>query len=228
MAEFTLVINRRAQKNRSRYTQKRRQPNRQTVPTHTYFRQDFPVHHDSVGQYAGKTVQVQGAWRTNMKVNTTEVVELPRRQQNVRPSSNKKGIECAYCHEHGHHIRNCQKAADATARKQQSRSAVQQKQAEDKLNRAEERLRQKVIAAQQASQLAQQPVVVEEENSDSDSDSDTDSECEVVDSQVKIAQIENLIASKKLELKTTKSWADRTDLSEDIDELEEELAGLRC
>ena len=226
MSEFTLVINRRAQKNRSRYTQKCGQPNRQTVPTHTYFRQDFPLHHDSVGQYAGKTVQVQGAWRTNMKVNTTEVVDLPRRQQKVRPSSNKKGIECAYCHEHGHHIRNCQKAVDATARKQQSRFAARQKQAEDKLNRAEERLRQKVIAAQQASQLAQQPVVVEEENSDSDSD--TDSQCEVVDSQVKIAHIENLIASKKLELKTTKSWADRTDLSEDIDELEEELAGLRC
>ena len=159
-----------------------------------------------------------------MKVNTTEVVDLPRRQQKVRPSYNNKGIECAYCHEHGHHIRNCQKAVDATARKQQSRFVARQKQAEDKLNRAEERLRQKVIAAQQASQLAQQPVVVEEE----DSDSDTDSECEVVDSQVKIAQIENLIASKKMQLKTTKSWADRTDLSEEIEELEEELDGLRC
>lgn len=224
MAEFTLVINRRAQKNRSCYTQKRHQANRQTVFTHTDFCNNFPVHHDSAGQYAGKAVQVQGAWRNNMKVNTDDVVDLPHRKQKVRPSSNKKGIECAYCHENEHHIRNCQKAVDATARKQQSRFVSRQKQAEDKLNRAEERLRQKVIAAQQASQLAQQPVVVEEE----DSDSDTDSECEVVDSQVKISQIENLIASKKLELKTTKSWADRTDLSEEIEELEEELDGLRC
>ena len=224
MAEFTLVINRRAQKNRSCYTQKCRLPRIKEVPTHTDFCNNFPVHHDSAGQYAGKAVQVQGAWRNNMKVNTDDVVDLPHRKQKVRPSSNKKGIECAYCHENGHHIRNCQKAVDATARKQQSRFVARQKQAEDKLNRAEERLRQKVIAAQQASQLAQQPVVVEEE----DSDSDTDSECEVVDSQVKISQIENLIASKKLELKTTKSWADRTDLSEEIEELEEELDGLRC
>lgn len=225
MSEFTFVINRRAQKNRSRRTQKPNQSTRKIVPTRSDFRSNFPIHHDIVDQYGGKAVQVQGAWRTSMKVNTAQVVDIPKRrqQQKVRPSSNKNGIECAYCHDHGHHIRNCQKATDATARKQKSCAAVKQKQAEDKLNRAEERLRQKVIAAQQALQLSQQPVVVEEENNDSD----TDSDCEGIDSHVKIAHIETLIASKELEFKTTKSWADRSDLSEEIEELNEELAELR-
>ena len=127
-------------------------------------------------------------------------------------------IECAYCHEQGHHIKNCQKAADATARKQNAKQSNRQQKFQLKKSRAVERIREQVIASQQYCQISI-------ENPPSVSNSE-DLETEVsrtLNIFVTKSDIENQIQEKEDLMKTLKRWADKCDLQEEIDELEQLL-----
>ena len=233
MSTFTLVTNRRSRRpNRdTSRPQPRRQQNMPT--TRTEFRRQFPTHHDRENHYAAvPTAAPQGAWGQKLRVNTSghaEVAVKYRRAQNgtqprVAPATVSNGRPCAYCKEYGHHIRYCQKAADATAKKQTWKRKEKARRAAEKQNLAEERLRQRVLAAQQAKILAQQPVVEEESDSSSDSDCEEQPETslsrddEIAELVAKIAELQKSAENA--------SWADAADIDDEIDDLEEKLADL--
>tara|TARA_B110000211_G_scaffold223791_1_gene274119 strand:+ start:1228 stop:1821 length:594 start_codon:yes stop_codon:yes gene_type:complete len=189
---------------------------------------------------SSKPIEYQGSKKYNNQFPSLSQVK-PRSQQTWGPSTNKttykrsynekavepkkfqskcSAIECAYCHEQGHHIKNCQKAADATARKQNAKKSNRQQKFQLKKSRAVERIREQVIASQQYCQISI-------ENSPNVSNSE-DLETEVsnpvtTENEVTKSDIENQIQEKKDLMKTLKSWADKCDLQEEIDELEQLL-----
>ena len=191
-------------------------------------------------QRSSKPIEYRGSKKYNNQFPSLSQVK-PRSQQTWGPSTNKttykrsynekavepkkfqskcSAIECAYCHEQGHHIKNCQKAADATARKQNAKKSNRQQKFQLKKSRAVERIREQVIASQQYCQISI-------ENSPNVSNSE-DLETEVsnpvtTENEVTKSDIENQIQEKKDLMKTLKSWADKCDLQEEIDELEQLL-----
>ena len=188
-----------------------------------------------------KPIEYQGSKKYNNQFPSLSQVK-PRSQQTWGPITNKSTykrsynkkavepkkfqskcstIECAYCHEQGHHIKNCQKAADATARKQNSKQSNRQQKFQLKKSRAVERIREQVIASQQYCQIS-----IENPPSVSNSE-DLEAEVSNPVTTVKIwftkSDIENQIQEKEDLMKTLKRWADKCDLQEEIDELEQLL-----
>ena len=235
MSAFTLVTSRRSRQQRRtplRVQTEHKSPAQLIAERGSRdFRRQFPTNHDASGHYAAVAVAPQGAWKSTFKVNHNAVQPAPKqvvRRAKVAPKKAAAAtltIECSYCHGE-HHIRTCQRAAYATAKKQAWKRRAKKESAEQRFSRAEERLRQQILAAQMAKKLEQQPVV--EENSDS-SDSDSDEEEEeihTVDNSEKIADLEKQIEAKKAEMEGV-SWADAADIEDEIDDLEEKLAVLR-
>jgi len=197
------------------------------------FRRQFPTNYDASRNHAPTTsTGPQGAWRGTFKMsNNTNT--FPQR---MKYSAKKSGPierhstvapqkrDCAYCHEGDHHIRDCQKAAVATAKKQVHNPQSKHERSIERFSRAEEKLRKQVIAAQQAKIMAQQPVV-EEENDTSDSDTESVDEIQVVDNSEQIAVVTKQIAEAKANLHCAR-WADAADIEDEIEELEEKLATL--
>jgi len=197
------------------------------------FRHQFPTNYNSSGHHAAATsVAPQGAWRGTFKLsNNTQT--FPKRMKysakQTRPIERHSTVapqkrDCAYCHEDDHHIRDCQKAADATAKKQAQKRQSKHERSTERFSRAEENLRKQVIAAQQAKIMAQQPVV-EEENDTSDSDAESIDEIQVVDNSEQIALVTQQIAEARANLDCAR-WADACDIEDEIEELEEQLATL--
>jgi len=191
-------------------------------------------------QRSSKPIEYRGSKKYNNQFPSLSQVK-PRSQQTWGPSTNKttykrsynekavepkkfqskcSAIECAYCHEHGHHIKNCQKAADATARKQNAKKSNRQQKFQLKKSRAVERIREQVIASQQYCQISIEnpPSVSNSEDLETEVSNPVTTENEVTKSD-----IENQIQEKKDLMKTLKSWADKCDLQEEIDELEQLL-----
>ena len=191
-------------------------------------------------QRSSKPIEYQGSKKYNNQFPSLSQVK-PRSQQTWGPSTNKttykrsynekavepkkfqskcSAIECAYCHEQGHHIKNCQKAADATARKQNAKKSNRQQKFQLKKSRAVERIREQVIASQQYCQISIEnpPSVSNSEDLETEVSNPVTTENEVTKSD-----IENQIQEKKDLMKTLKSWADKCDLQEEIDELEQLL-----
>ena len=188
---------------------------------------------------SSKPIEYQGSKKYNNQFPSLSQVK-PRSQQTWGPSTNKttykrsynekaivpkfqskcSAIECAYCHEQGHHIKNCQKAADATARKQNAKKSNRQQKFQLKKSRAVERIREQVIASQQYCQISIEnpPNVSNSEDLETEVSNPVTTENEVTKSY-----IENQIQEKKDLMKTLKSWADKCDLQEEIDELEQLL-----
>lgn len=236
MSAFTLVTSRRSRQQRRaplRVNTEYKSPSELIAERGSRdFRRQFPTNHDASGHYAPVAVAPQGAWKSTLKVNHNAVQTAPkqsfRRAVKVAPKKAAAAtltIECSYCHDN-HHIRDCERAAYATAKKQAWKRRAKKESAEQRFSRAEERLRQQILAAQMAKKLEQQTVV--EENSDS-SDSDSEEEEEeihTVDNSEKIADLEKQIEAKKAEMEGV-SWADAADIEDEIEDLEEELAALR-
>jgi len=191
-------------------------------------------------QRSSKPIEYRGSKKYNNQFPSLSQVK-PRSQQTWGPSTNKStykrsynekavepkkfqskcsAIECAYCHEQGHHIKNCQKAADATARKQNAKKSNRQQKFQLKKSRAVERIREQVIASQQYCQISIEnpPSVSNSEDLETEVSNPVTTENEVTKSD-----IENQIQEKKDLMKTLKSWADKCDLQEEIDELEQLL-----
>jgi hypothetical protein len=191
-------------------------------------------------QRSSKPIEYRGSKKYNNQFPSLSQVK-PRSQQTWGPSTNKttykrsynekavepkkfqskcSAIECAYCHEQGHHIKNCQKAADATARKQNAKKSNRQQKFQLKKSRAVERIREQVIASQQYCQISIEnpPNVSNSEDLETEVSNPVTTENEVTKSD-----IENQIQEKKDLMKTLKSWADKCDLQEEIDELEQLL-----
>ena len=189
---------------------------------------------------SSKPIEYRGSKKYNNQFPSLSQVK-PRSQQTWGPSTNKttykrsynekavepkkfqskcSAIECAYCHEQGHHIKNCQKAADATARKQNAKQSNRQQKFQLKKSRAVERIREQVIASQQYCQISIEnpPNVSNSEDLETEVSNPVTTENEVTKSD-----IENQIQEKKDLMKTLKSWADKCDLQEEIDELEQLL-----
>lgn len=233
MATFTLVTNRRSRRPNRGYSRSQVRP-QQTMPTtRDEFRRQFPTHHDAENHYAGTAAAAapQGSWGRKLRVNTNApqnfAVRRPQKStsHSVSPASQVNQRPCAYCKEDGHHIRHCEKADAATAKKQEWKRLEKARRAEEKKALAEERLRQRILAAQEVKNLAQQPVV-EEESDSSESDCE-DEDVQTVDNSDQIADLEKQIEVKKAEMKGG-SWADVADIEDEIDDLEEELAVLRA
>ena len=191
-------------------------------------------------QRSSKPIEYRGSKKYNNQFPSLSQVK-PRSQQTWGPSTNKStykrsynekavepkkfqskcsAIECAYCHEQGHHIKNCQKAADSTARKQNAKKSNRQQKFQLKKSRAVERIREQVIASQQYCQISIEnpPSVSNSEDLETEVSNPVTTENEVTKSD-----IENQIQEKKDLMKTLKSWADKCDLQEEIDELEQLL-----
>ena len=191
-------------------------------------------------QRSSKPIEYRGSKKYNNQFPSLSQVK-PRSQQTWGPSTNKStykrsynekavepkkfqskcsAIECAYCHEQGHHIKNCQKAADSTARKQNAKKSNRQQKFQLKKSRAVERIREQVIASQQYCQISIEnpPNVSNSEDLETEVSNPVTTENEVTKSD-----IENQIQEKKDLMKTLKSWADKCDLQEEIDELEQLL-----
>jgi hypothetical protein len=191
-------------------------------------------------QRSSKPIEYRGSKKYNNQFPSLSQVK-PRSQQTWGPSTNKttykrsynekavepkkfqskcSAIECAYCHEQGHHIKNCQKAADATARKQNAKQSNRQQKFKLKKSRAVERIREQVIASQQYCQISieNHPSVSNSEDLETEVSNPVTTENEVTKSD-----IENQIQEKEDLMKTLKRWADKCDLQEEIDELEQLL-----
>ena len=196
------------------------------------FRRQFPTNYDASGHHAGATSAVpHGAWRGTFKLSNTQT--FPQRMKysakQPKPIERHSTVtpqkrDCAYCHEDDHHIRDCQKAAAATAKKQAQKRQSKHERSTERFSRAQENLRKQVIAAQQAKIMAQQPVV-EEENDTSDSEAESVDEIQVVDNSEQIALLTQQIAEAKANLDCAR-WADAADIEDEIEELEEHLAKL--
>lgn len=232
MATFTLVTSRRSRRPNRGYSRSQVRP-QQTMPTtRDEFRRQFPTHHDAENHYAGTAAAAspQGSWGRKLRVNTNSPrdcsVRRPQKSTSHRvspvPQVNQRA--CAYCKEDGHHIRHCEKAAAATAKKQEWKRQEKARRTEEKFNLAEERLRKQILAAQEAKLLEQQPVV-EEESDSSDSDYEEEEVSVTVNNDEKIAGILAKIAELRKSAHGA-SWADAADIDDEIDDLEEELEKL--
>ena len=233
MSTFTLVTSRRSRQQRRaplRVQTEHKSPAQLIAERGSRdFRRQFPTNHDASCHYASVAVAPQGAWKSAFKANHNAVQPASKRvvrsTAKVAPKNAEAKpltIDCSYCHE-PHHIRNCERAAHATAKKQAWNRQSKKERAEQRFSRAEERLRQQILAAQMAKKLSQQPVV--EESSDS-SDSDCEDEIQTVDNSDQIADLEKQIEVKKAGLEGA-SWADAADIEDEIDDLAEQLAALR-
>ena len=137
-------------------------------------------------------------------------------------------IECSYCHEQGHHIKNCQKASDATARKQNTKQSKRQQYSQLKKSRAVERLRQQVIDSQQYCQISpENPPISKISNPNGPPHTilevtkwKNESTCDDTIDQI---TLKKQIQEKEDLMKTLTRWADKCDLQEEIDELDEQL-----
>jgi len=233
MATFTLVTSRRSRQQRRaplRAQTEHKSPAQLIAERGSRdFRRQFPTNHDASGHYAAVTVAPQGAWKSAFKANHNAVQSASKRvarsTAKVAPknAATPLTIDCSYCHE-PHHIRNCERAASATAKKQGWKSQSNKERAEERFSRAEERLRQQILAAQMAKKLAQQPVV--EEDSDSSESDYEEEDAQTVDNSDQIADLEKQIEAKKAGLEGA-SWADAADIEDEIDDLSEQLAALR-
>lgn len=160
-----------------------------------------------------------------------------------KTQSKRSAIECAYCHEQGHHIKHCHKAANATVRKQNAKKYKRQQKIQLKKSRAVERIREQVIASQQYSQISIEnpPSVSNSEDLKTGVMSQkkmfehtaAQDESEIlyyasmkksnpVTNEAK-SDIKTQIKEKEDLMKTLNRWADKCDLQEEIDELEQLL-----
>ena len=145
--------------------------------------------------------------------------------QKFKPKKKQKGhsIECAYCHEVGHHIKYCEKAANATARKQKAR----QQQFQLKKTRSVEQLRQQVITTLEQSNLpvviASKPVKaikpVKEIKPIKAIEEPVNSNEPVISRELLIEKINKI----KEEIAISTIWADKCDLEDELEDLEKEL-----
>lgn len=232
MATFTLVTNRRSRRPNRGYSRSQVRP-QQTMPTtRDEFRRQFPTHHDAENHYAGSAAAPQGSWGKKLMLNAQQDFAVRHRrsqkstQCRVAPTPQVNKRPCAYCKEDGHHIRHCEKADAATAKKQVWKRQEKARRAEEKFNLAEERLRKQILAAQEVKNLVQQPVMDEDSDS-SESDYETEAEEVIVtvNNDEKIAGILAKIAELRKSAHGA-SWADSADIDDEIDELEEELEKL--
>ena len=117
---------------------------------------------------------VQGSWGKKLTVNQAPVSNsryVAAKVQQAKPQppqEQKQGRSCAYCKEHGHHIRRCDKLAEKNRKKAEWSRKNRAHKAAEKKRAAEARLAEQFRIAQQA----KEQVVVVEESSDSDSDGD--------------------------------------------------------
>ena len=132
---------------------------KQTAPSRSNrdFRHQFPTLHTSEQQFKGSYHAPQGSWKSTLKVNNAAVTEFPKKyhrqtQKPVANSAQREVVECAYCHE-DHHIRDCVRAAEGRARKARNRRDAKNAQKAERKRLAEERLRARILAAQQAKML---------------------------------------------------------------------------
>ena len=220
MATFTLHVNR-SRTSRSAHS-------RQAVPSRSNrdFRHQFPTLHTSEQQFKGSHHTPQGSWKSTLKVNNTAVTEFPKKyhRQTQKPVANSVQrivLECAYCHEN-HHIRDCVRAADGRARKEQKRRDAKKAQKERRKRLAEERLRLRILAAQQAKTLKEAEKLASESE---ESDSEWEEEESATDS--KITQLKQKINEKQSLLDQATDWIVIGELEEEIEDLEEELAALQ-
>jgi len=115
----------------------------------------------------------QGSWGKKLTVNKAPVSNSRRvavRVQQAKPQppkEEKQGRPCAYCKEHGHHIKRCDKLAEKNAKKAEWNRKEKARKAEEKKKAAEARLAEMFRIAQQQKEQA----AVVEESSDSDSSS---------------------------------------------------------
>ena len=84
------------------------------------------------------------------------------------PQEQKQGRACAYCKEHGHHIRRCDKLAEKNRKKTEWSRKNKARKADEKRKAAEARLAEQFRLAQLAKEQAAQ--VVQEDSSDESSD----------------------------------------------------------
>ena len=117
---------------------------------------------------------VQGSWGKKLAVNQAPVSNsryVAAKVQQAKPQppqEQKTSRPCAYCKEHGHHIKRCDKLAEKNRKKAEWQRKDKARKAAEKKKAAEARLAEQFRIAQQA----KQQVVVVEESSDSDSDGD--------------------------------------------------------
>ena len=117
---------------------------------------------------------VQGSWGKKLTVNQAPVSNSRRVATRVQqakpqpPQEQKQGRACAYCKEHGHHIRRCDKLAEKNRKKTEWSRKNKARKAEEKRKAAEARLAEQFRLAQLAKEEAAQ--VVEEGSSDESSD----------------------------------------------------------
>lgn len=125
------------------------------------------------GPRPAAVMATQGSWGKKLKVNTAPVSNSRRvavRIQQAKPQppkEEKQGRPCAYCKEHGHHIKRCDKLAEKNAKKAEWNRKEKARKAEEKKKAAEARIAEMFRIAQQQKQQA----VVVEEYSDSDESS---------------------------------------------------------
>ena len=234
MATFTLVTYRRSHRPNRGYSRPKGRP-QQTMPSsREEFRTQFPTHQDAENHNSAPVATVpQGSWGKKLRLTANAPQDFSVRYRRSQKGTQRRATTtpqvnqrpCAYCKEFGHHIRHCQKAAVATAKKQEWKRKEKARRAEEKRNLAEERLRKQILAAQKAKLLVQQPVV-EEESDSSESDYEDQPETSLSrDDQ--IAELVAKIAELRKEEKNA-SWADAADLEDEIEELEVKLYGLGC
>ena len=220
MATFTLHVNR---SRTSRPVHRRQAP---PSRANRNFRHQFPTLRGFISdhQLAGVQHAPLGSWNSTLQVNNAAVTEFPKKyhRQPQKPvaRSVQRVLECAYCHEN-HHIRDCVRAADGRARKEQKRRDAKNAQKAEKKRRAEERLRQQILAAQQA-KMAAEAEKSASESEDSDSESEEES---ATDS--KIAQLKQKINEKQALLDQATDWSVIGELEEEIEDLEEKLSALQ-
>lgn len=226
MSSFTLSTNRNSRSNGAWF--RRRSPQTtKVIPFHNS-KSDFPQTL-SIGKSA-----TEDAWTT---VGKTTIIRSKRNQTvpTSAPLKSMTQVECAYCHNMGHHIKHCEKAANATARKQAKKRAERQSFQNRKRDQAVNLLRQQVQMGNpnmsfdaEASRILQSRNPFSTLTTPTESISGPDAgecktgkhcrndECNRCQTDTIEDEIERLNARKQ----TLTNWADIADLEDEIEKLE--------
>ena len=125
------------------------------------------------GPRPATAMAAQGSWGKKLKVNTAPVSNSRRVAARIQqakpqpPKEEKQGRPCAYCKEHGHHIKRCDRLAEKNRKRTEWNRKEKARKAEEKRKAAEARLAEMFRIAQQQKEQA----TVVEEYSDSEESS---------------------------------------------------------
>ena len=190
------------------------------MTTYTLNRSNFQYRTDQFPSLSQTKSTTQQKWGPSTGVRYVSKSKSFTQKFKPKKKQKKDTIECAYCHEVGHHIKYCEKAANATARKQKAR----QQQFQLKKTRSVERLRQQVITKQQiqsnlpikAEPIKAEPIKAEPIKAEP-----------IKAEKAEPAMSRELLIKKINEIKEKinkeTKWAEKCDLEDDLDDLEIEL-----